>query len=143
MQKVFVLLGVVFVLTGCGKQPNQAQAPVPGVSEVQLDWQDIKTQGLQYADRPVAMTLDLVGTTQASSVNARMIELATGLDAASYSSRVKPGQKTERILFSPMENGWAPGRYLVEVKLDNRLVVQRDIDVSPRVQDEEAGKRSR
>ncbi|MFQ6310355.1 hypothetical protein [Lysobacter capsici] len=128
---------IVVALLGCQQKTEPATAagaaaePV-AVSEIRVG-ASADAPRPQSPDQPIVVHLKLKGGDRAmnapTKLEARLIELRSGA-AAGFLVKQFSGVVPPETEFSfESAKSWAEGRYAVEIKLDGKLIGQRDIDV--------------
>lgn len=117
------------LLLGCTKEPvqNPGATALPSLREIRLG--ENAQVGPQYADQPVVATLGLRPPMRDSKLEGRLIELKTGQVAASANIDLSDSSALEQKLVFRRAAPWMPGRYLIEMTLDGRMIAQQDVDV--------------
>lgn len=122
------------VLAACSETERKAaDAPIataPSLRELSLG--DPSQLGPQYADRPVIANVLLERPTPGSRLTGRLLELRSGRTVASASIELGKEPAAEYPLELRASMDWVPGRYLVELDLDGKMIGQRDIDIVER-----------
>lgn len=128
-----VLFLCAATLFGCSKhradEGSASPAVKPAVLEARLLTGDATAPMIQYADKPV--TVAVRATTDGAAITGRLIELGTGIESATEvttSSVAKPAT----LKFTPTGGSWAPGRYLLEISMNGKMALQRDLDIYER-----------
>jgi hypothetical protein len=78
---------------------------------------------------PINVVVKTTGASQGTFLEVNVFDLKNGQVVANETRQLKVSTPTVTDLLLKREAGWSPGRHLVEVKIDGKLVGQRDIDV--------------
>lgn len=126
---IFAGIACGMFLLGCGKErtPDVVSAVAPSLKEIRVG--DTSQVGPQYADLPVVVTIGMHQAMRGSKLEGRLIELRTGQVAASANAGPSDTAAPEQKLIFRRATPWTPGRYLVELTLDGRMIGQQDVDV--------------
>ncbi len=122
--------------TAASSSPSTSAASLPRLNEVLIGTGDsVDAQhagGPLQQGQPIAIALQFDRPTLESDVDARVISLADGHAVGQLHHKLASGQSALHAQFSSDETkAWAPGRYLLEIKLGGKLAGQRDIDIAP------------
>lgn len=134
----YVVGAVVLAAALCGCKPDAPSARVAPEPEFRVAEVRVVTgaekagpAGPQSADKPVVVRIRTAGRSNGQTLQARLVELSTGVEMGLLSQGPKPGEAATALSFTPPSGGWTPGRYLLEITLDGKLVSQQDIDIFP------------
>lgn len=128
-----VLLSVMLCACQKGKEPG---AESKAAAAVRIEELRVGTAGAnavaaqpQTTKAPIVLQIRTSGEGKGAELRARLIDLKSGQQAGLAVQRVAAsGASTTELRFEPAA-GWTAGRYLIEVKLDGKLVEQRDLDL--------------
>lgn len=134
MISTLALAVAVMMVAACGKDvatPAQTGAGAPMIREIHVGSGEGGGAAQQLGPRsPVLVQVHGAGgdQTQLAAVEAKLIELKTGAVVGTATGSLHGGGDV-LALKVPHDADLAPGRYLVEIRLDGRLAGSRDVDV--------------
>lgn len=138
MEKIVYMLALTGLLTmsACQQRGDEASAP-GGESATLLQVTEVRilaTEADKALPQPqtTKMPVVLEIRTRGSSgglIEAKLINLKTGQQVGLIDRRIAVGSPGSTRLTFKNPSGWNAGRYLIEIKLDGRLVEQRDFDI--------------
>lgn len=129
--------GSLLLISACQQRKDEtsvSQAEAAGPLQVTgVEIRATKTDDVlpqpQTTKMPVVLEIKTRGSSSGSQIEAKLINLKTGQQAGLIEQRiVTDGPSSTRLTFKNPA-GWNEGRYLVEIKLDGKLVEQRDFDI--------------
>ena len=83
----------------------------------------------QTSDAPIVVAIKAHGASPGANFQVSLFNLKNGAKAGDLVRHVTTRKPTTTIFRFDNASGWTSGRYLVEVRLDGKLVGQRDVDV--------------
>lgn len=136
---VSVLLVAGLLIVGCQQNRDKASESGADTSAIPLQITEVRVGATspasdgrpqpQTTKMPVMLEVSTRGGTAGTQLEAKLINLKNGQQAGFATKRiVASGPAVTRLV---LESGsdWSAGRYLVEIKLDGKLVEQRDVDI--------------
>lgn len=139
-----VALAIAITIAASGCQPDGQQQTTPVVeatsqaaSPLEVDEINVGPSSgddgtigqSQTPTTPIFVAVKTLGMTQGADLQVKLFDLTNGQQAVIQTKRIKTDTPTTTEIILKRDQAWDPGRYLVEVTLDGKLVGQRDIDV--------------
>lgn len=135
------LLATLVAISACQRDlPEEVATPKPvvvapasqplTVQDVQIGANPIEAQPLT-TDKPIQISISIKGSVlKASQLKAKLFNLRQGQVVGEQMRRIGDMSAPSKIDFN-FENpkGWEPGRYLLELTLDGKLLKHQELDV--------------
>lgn len=123
---------------GASQAPPSAEAPL-SITEVRFIGLGDSADGYrnpQYADRPVRVQIRSKGQGKGEVLHAKLIELANGTPVGLREHAWRAHDETAVMEFESESGMLTPGRYLLELTMQGKLVSHHNIDVFPSEQED-------
>jgi hypothetical protein len=141
-QRIALLLAVGFAITtvACQQEAQQADEPATAaveavpvvVQEVLIGAGKDDPSGVPKALTPkddVQLSLKTNASSKSATLEVKLFEIGAGRLVEQRNATIPPNNLQPVALVFKSETGWNPGRYMFEIKLDGKLIEQRDFDI--------------
>lgn len=141
-RSLLLAISVSLALAGCNQNAEEAPrtpAEVPATEQVPTVVEEIIVgNGDDSSSTPPAPLtpkddIDVVLRTNVPSkggnLEVALFDIGNGRQVGVQKERIAPDHAGTSKLTFKSKDGWAPGRYMLEIKIDGKLAGQRDFDV--------------